>query len=308
MSADISIHAPAKGATRLTKQSQQRLTISIHAPAKGATGPVWGTPDIKRHFNPRSREGSDASQASQSAKEHISIHAPAKGATYITKDMCAVTKGFQSTLPRRERLANNKINSNAGDFNPRSREGSDEKYYYSLPLPGISIHAPAKGATVTSATAFVVTVNFNPRSREGSDKLPCIFATCVALFQSTLPRRERLQPRAIISLSANFNPRSREGSDSKNKQIHSKNSYPFCLFFPCDTIYLLFYPIQSQIRTIFSKLSGANPFGVLCLLAVRTKGFIEIKALSCPRFLSRRYAPPYFCSYYPDSRTADCLS
>ena len=33
----ISIHAPAKGATSLTRDCKQTLTISIHAPAKGAT-------------------------------------------------------------------------------------------------------------------------------------------------------------------------------------------------------------------------------------------------------------------------------
>ena len=55
----------------------------------------------------------------------------------------------------------------------------------------ISIHAPAKGATICSAP-----------------DLP------VSPFQSTLPRRERLRLFILSGLMPDFNPRSREGSDS----------------------------------------------------------------------------------------------
>ena len=77
---------------------------------------------------------------------------------------------FQSTLPRRERPAGRLVQRpTAHDFNPRSREGSDDliqrvcdswKFQSTLPRRerprddlrkvyeiGISIHAPAKGAT-----------------------------------------------------------------------------------------------------------------------------------------------------------------
>ena len=54
----------------------------------------------------------------------------------------------------------------------------------------ISIHAPAKGAT------FPVQNNTYPLQ-----------------FQSTLPRRERLNCDGIPFICINFNPRSREGSD-----------------------------------------------------------------------------------------------
>ena len=57
----ISIHAPAKGATYM--QAFQQLydrAISIHAPAKGATFCRENKTKPLAHFNPRSREGSDA--------------------------------------------------------------------------------------------------------------------------------------------------------------------------------------------------------------------------------------------------------
>ena len=55
--------------------------ISIHAPAKGATV-LTGSCQIRVHnFNPRSREGSDTIQTGADVLTLISIHAPAKGAT-----------------------------------------------------------------------------------------------------------------------------------------------------------------------------------------------------------------------------------
>ncbi len=79
--------------------------ISIHAPAKGATKLLFIIHATYKYFNPRSREGSDGIAVSGSYFFLISIHAPAKGATlsYIQYISSCV---FQSTLPRRERQIN----------------------------------------------------------------------------------------------------------------------------------------------------------------------------------------------------------
>ena len=77
----------------------------------------------------------------------------------------------------------------------------------------ISIHAPAKGATKTSGLLSQDTLNFNPRSREGSDFIPPFNCISKSLFQSTLPRRERLRSWTPCLHHLDFNPRSREGSD-----------------------------------------------------------------------------------------------
>ena len=80
----------------------------------------------RRHFNPRSREGSDCATWHASAGAMtISIHAPAKGATLIA--------------------APNVLNISY--FNPRSREGSDTALFQLSDSVLISIHAPVKGAT-----------------------------------------------------------------------------------------------------------------------------------------------------------------
>ena len=54
---------------------------------------------------------------------------------------------FQSTLPRRERRIFDRHFSDLLSFNPRSREGSDDRYELRWRKLRVSIHAPAKGAT-----------------------------------------------------------------------------------------------------------------------------------------------------------------
>ena len=153
----------------MDKKVEISADISIHAPAKGATGLFCRTARLMNYFNPRSREGSDdiskhngvvnikfqstlprrerlnllriqlkgdeisihapakgatMSRVKKEAGSDISIHAPAKGATK-QRLLLINPKLFQSTLPRRERRGkNSSINYNK-NFNPRSREGSD---------------------------------------------------------------------------------------------------------------------------------------------------------------------------------------
>ena len=125
--------------------------ISIHAPARGATETRPKHHSTNRHFNPRSREGSDVSGSTISFPSYR----------------------FQSTLPRGERPEpDTACYPDQHNFNPRSREGSD--IFYGVPafrgvlfqstlprgerhgsrqsisqaLHRISIHAPARGATI----------------------------------------------------------------------------------------------------------------------------------------------------------------
>ena len=104
---------------------------------------------IEIHFNPRSREGSD----------------------YYCGDELYAGEDFNP----RSREGSDGIKKVAkqleADFNPRSREGSDQGETGAKGDKGISIHAPAKGATVLQ----LVVLRLN------------------SVFQSTLPRRERRQ-------------------------------------------------------------------------------------------------------------------
>ena len=141
-------------------------------------------------FNPRSRAGSDYRLFSTASQSPVSIHAPARGATcklQLRNEMIDVsihapargaTSGgsglrvlpeFQSTLPRGERHHIFTHRCYLYCFNPRSRAGSD----YSPVLTEtrgytVSIHAPARGATLSVKIKPAKPASFNPRSR-GSD-------------------------------------------------------------------------------------------------------------------------------------------
>ena len=143
----------------------------------------------------------------------ISIHAPAWGATRH-KDQWRQQDQFQSTLPHGERpCPSARYPYPWGNFNPRSRMGSDmtssprwmrwlnfnpRSRMGSDPLRGgdvlnllISIHAPAWGATWATPPCSQASTNFNPRSRMGSDPTSPAVAEIFGKFQSTLPHGER---------------------------------------------------------------------------------------------------------------------
>ena len=144
----VSIHAPARGATRREKACYRSVVVSIHAPARGATRccaktvrsllafrstPPHGerqgiaaTSGLGRPcFDPRPRTGSDHPRKHCSASCDVSIHAPARGAT-------------------------------------RGGRGEDRS-------GTVSIHAPARGATNMWWVTIRRLLCFAPRPRTGSD-------------------------------------------------------------------------------------------------------------------------------------------
>ena len=144
---DISTHAPAWGATHVARRKPDPEAISTHAPAWGATlyrledafihflfqptlphgerlavAPIYGS---ARHFNPRSRMGSDKALLQVSGVNlSISTHAPAWGATKTVRKSPETIR-FQPTLPHGERLGRHRQSTLFANFNPRSRMGSD---------------------------------------------------------------------------------------------------------------------------------------------------------------------------------------
>ena len=147
------------------------IKISIHAPTRGATSLKATEYKLSIDFNPRSHERSDNFQFSgNQSPDCISIHAPTRGATYNCLSFKILLSLFQSTLPREERLIKPTNKSVPKNFNPRSHERSDCNSAWFLVAQHISIHAPTRGATLTLSTSKVM-----------------------CLFQSTLPREERLK-------------------------------------------------------------------------------------------------------------------
>ena len=141
----ISIHAPTRGATPRTPRHRLIRKFQSTLPREERRERLQSASQHS-YFNPRSHERSDVKQTRTAIDFAISIHAPTRGATnksrtkngYPAISIHAPTRGatsigapilsssgFQSTLPREERLSDWIKVYNSGDFNPRSHERSD---------------------------------------------------------------------------------------------------------------------------------------------------------------------------------------
>ena len=170
------------------------MRISIRAPARGATTVSVCAEFSGSNFNPRSREGSDAWQKADWLYYQISIRAPARGATGRPCQLLYV-KGFQSALPRGERLPLTRGMLQVHDFNPRSREGSDIDWVSNPLCKAISIRTPARGATRTWT------------------RLPRL-----CRFQSALPRGERRGDKSLRLCSCDISIRAPARGATRRKR------------------------------------------------------------------------------------------
>ena len=171
------------------------ITFSIHASAKEATKNATTTAEYLQVFNPRLREGGDCIDCICTYNHNFSIHASAKEATLTPTDVNTFSPVFSIHASAKEATIPDTIyNVCSNIFNPRLREGGDEKQCKELILKIFSIHASAKEATNDRGSYARPTSIFNPRLREGGD----FTILC----------------RPIPKLSI-FNPRLREGGDTE---------------------------------------------------------------------------------------------
>ena len=166
----VSIHAPARGATRRGRcrrppapcfnprtregcdsPSRWRRFASIRFNPRTREGcdttssSSWRTPT---RFNPRTREGCDlsASPSRSLPNEFQSTHP--RGVRRESGLRRTGPDQFQSTHPRGVRPRPRCRSPGARSrFNPRTREGCDHKVAVQVLKTVVSIHAPARGAT-----------------------------------------------------------------------------------------------------------------------------------------------------------------
>ena len=123
--AQVSIHAPAWGATRQRRAVIRDQAVSIHAPAWGATAGRGHWPTCSSRFNPRARVGRDSEPMHCAKATTVSIHAPAWGATFS-----ALRRGSRRTVSIHAPAwgatrSITRSSQSRRSFNPRARVGRD---------------------------------------------------------------------------------------------------------------------------------------------------------------------------------------
>ena len=144
---NVSIHAPAWGATVETQAAGELRWVSIHAPAWGATRLAVSTSErVMFQFTlPRGERHGRFKRGSQTGKFQFTL--PRGERPRATGPKGSDMK-FQFTLPRGERRRHAAPPTAAqGSFNSRSRVGSDPSRRAKPQRRRVSIHAPAWGAT-----------------------------------------------------------------------------------------------------------------------------------------------------------------
>ena len=210
--AQISIHAPANGATFPGRKLRQLHRISIHAPANGATLLISQCSLL------------DLFQSTLRRTERRKA-----------KPYCSSSKRFQSTLRRTERRYHFRFCKFIKYFNPRSGERSDPEWkaihqqnLISIHAPAngatavrfkryidnkISIHAPANGATIFPGRKLRQLHRISIHAPANGATTHTAVMSADPIFQSTLRRTERRFGKFSYNFLCNFNPRSGERSD-----------------------------------------------------------------------------------------------
>ncbi len=205
---------PMRGATAFAVTDYPKSdNISIHAPARGATdngravckvcdfyprsrkGSDAGADDLqpgRNHFYPRSRKGSDDQAAAGPAGLGDFYPRSRKGSDSKLEAELRSNKQFLSTLPQGERQYGVDTHEDGYviSIHAPARGATGHRYVYlygytiSIHAPArgatrstreyrtamaISIHAPARGATDAGQLLGADISDFYPRSRKGSD-------------------------------------------------------------------------------------------------------------------------------------------
>ena len=147
--------------------------VSIHAPARGATPRRKPLPRGRACFNPRPRERGDQTVSAPNIRMRLFQSTPPREGRHEQKDKHPSSKKFQSTPPREGRLGCEVDGFPAIEFQSTPpREGRPSRNPGDRGAEPVSIHAPARGATDWRRRSTSCLIRFNPRPRERGDHFP----------------------------------------------------------------------------------------------------------------------------------------
>ena len=174
-------------------EAEQDYYVSIHAPARGATwNIITNVVRVEGFQSTPPHEGRPAAGGPARLDGHVSIHAPARGATQRSQ---AAGNSGRRFNPRPRTRGDTAISSrwrfwSAFQSTP-PHEGRQAHVLRFHPVRIVSIHAPARGATVNYPAWFWPCFGFNPRPRTRGDSLLRQISEWKTSFQSTPPHEGR---------------------------------------------------------------------------------------------------------------------
>ncbi len=145
----ISIHAPARGATFRNAHHLYILHDFNPRSREGSDLSIQCSSCVWEYFNPRSREGSDVAPPATDCNTDPFQSTLPRGERHIELQCNTALWKFQSTLPRGERLPFLLLRTSRLVFQstlPRGERQQPQADEFRASY--ISIHAPARGATI----------------------------------------------------------------------------------------------------------------------------------------------------------------
>ena len=167
-------------------------------------------------FNPRARTGRDSPRGWWPDRAHSCFNPRARtGRDELADRLRAAIGVFQSTRPHGARPTTSVPTSSGHCFNPRARTGRDDgSDHRRLPAAEVSIHAPARGATVQGAGVVGCRL-FQSTRPHGARRCSRPISQPFAAVSIHAPARgATLWPALPVALLRCFNPRARTGRDT----------------------------------------------------------------------------------------------
>ena len=235
----VSIHAPARGATRLIVFPLYTFLFQFTRP-QGArrsalTHPLVSTvfqftrPQGARQialrriigtgsFNSRARKGRDQRIGPRQFRRYVSIHAPARGATVPSPFPVPNFWRFNSRARKGRDDPGRPITANRPRFNSRARKGRDICDTNTLCQFAVSIHAPARGATLMKSEALA-RVRFQFTRPQGARLRWCYYRCSPDCFNSRARKGRDASLPAMSPVTPSFNSRARKGRDNSGRAV-----------------------------------------------------------------------------------------
>ena len=141
---------------------------------------------------------------------------------------------FQFTRPQGARHRGGRGGGAGGRFNSRARKGRDSSPCVFSPFTEVSIHAPARGATVDLLIKDGLLTRFNSRARKGRDsRTRAAIRSMRSWFQFTRPQGARPRSPCLAPAAPSFNwvqrdiyaePKGFSRRERKGRKAHAAQS------------------------------------------------------------------------------------